>query len=260
MERTQPSIALTTTMTNARPCKHRDQWSRDLRRCESLGTIDRLWQAALQRASGSNASTGLARNVSQISRHWKLTSASTVETSSSSRGKGIFFLSCQHWDPSLLVRMSFLSAPARVLSFPWNGGNWSARLHWNLLALQDRSRWVQPPGTSRPQRRCQGSGTKKPHSMVRPHGIVWQGGPGLWHRSNRTALCVHTASCGRSYSAAAARQAHRTASWGGQIQSRQRSCPLRGGVVRTFLAATRWARITRRVSGTWCAPFVTGGC
>ena len=69
--------------------------------------------------------------------------------------------------------------------------------------------------TSRPQRRCQGSGTKKPHSMVRPHGIVWQVRPGLWHRSNRTALCVRTASCGRSYSVAASRQAHRTASWGG---------------------------------------------
>ena len=35
--------------------------------------------------------------------------------------------------------------------------------------------------------------------------------PGLWHRTNRTASCVGTASCGRSPSAAASRQAHRTA-------------------------------------------------
>ena len=38
--------------------------------------------------------------------------------------------------------------------------------------------------------------------------------PGLWYRSNRTALCVRTASCGRSCAAAASRQAHRTASCG----------------------------------------------
>ena len=56
----------------------------------------------------------------------------------------------------------------------------------------------------------------KPHSMVRPHGIVWQVRPGLWHRSNRTALCVRTSSRGRSYSAAASRQTHRRHRGGGR--------------------------------------------
>ena len=89
--------------------------------------------------------------------------------------------------------------------------------------------------------------------------------PGFWHRSNRTASCVRTASWGRSHSAAATRQAHRTAPWGGQIQSRQRSCPLRGGVVQALLAATRGTRVKTRaalapVSGTWYALSVTGGC
>ena len=81
----------------------------------------------------------------------------------------------------------------------------SARLHWDFLAPQTTLYWLQPPDTSTYNCRHRRRST----TAAAPQ-------PGLWHCSNRTALCVRTASCGRSPSAAASRQTHHTASCGGQ--------------------------------------------